>query len=105
MIRATTPTHIFTIESDIDLNTAKNIRVTYAQNGLVVLDKGKNDLSITEKTLTYSLSQEDTLLFKAGAPIDIQITVKTDTDIVLKSGIISIRVDRALNTEVFDDED
>lgn len=105
MIRATTPTHIFTIDSNIDLSAAKNIRLTYSQNGFAVLDKNKNDLVINGKTLTYFLSQEDTLLFKTNTPIEIQITVKTAGDIVMKSGILSIRADRALNTEVFEDED
>ena len=105
MIRATTPTHIFTIDSNIDLSTAMNIRLTYAQNGAIVLDKNKNDLLIVDKTMTYSLSQEDTLLFKTNVPVEIQITVKTSQGIVMKSGIISIRADRALNTEVFEDED
>lgn len=105
MIRATTPTHIFTIESNIDLSTAKNIRLTYAQDGFIVLDKNKNDLLINGKTMTYSLSQEDTLLFNINSLVEIQITVNTSEGIVMKSGIISIRADRALNTEVFENED
>ena len=105
MIRATTPTHIFTIESSIDLGAAKNIRLTYSQNGTIILEKNKNEVTISGSTITYALSQEDTLLFNTNVPIEIQITVKTADDIVVKSVIVSIRAERALNTEVFDDAD
>ena len=105
MIRATTPTHIFTIDSDIDLNAAKNIRLTYSQNGTIILEKDKTEVTISGNTIIYALSQEDTLLFSETIPIEIQITVKTSSDIVVKSVIVSIRAERALNTEVFENED
>lgn len=106
MIRATTPIHTFTIESStIDLTLAKNIRLTYAQKGTIILDKSKNDLVVSGNTISYILSQSDTLLFKEAYPVEIQITVRTKDDVVVKTGIVSIRAERALNTEVFNNED
>lgn len=106
MIRATTPTHSFIIESkSIDLSTAQNIRLTYSQKNTKILEKTKNDVTITNNTITYTLSQEDTLLFNEAYPVEIQVTVKTSEGVVLKTGIISIRAERALSTEVFKNED
>lgn len=106
MIRATTPIHTFTIESStIDLTHAKNIRLTYAQKGKKILEKNKSDLVVSDNTISYILSQSDTLLFSEDYPIEIQITVRTKDDVVVKTGIVSIRAERALNIEVFNDED
>jgi archaellum component FlaF (FlaF/FlaG flagellin family) len=106
MIRATTPTHTFTIDANnLDLSTAQNIRLTYVQNGTTILEKNKNDVSIDGNTLTYVLTQEDTLAFNAAIPVEIQVTIKTSEGVVLKTGIVTIRADRALNTEVFHDAD
>ncbi len=46
VIRATTPTHYFTIESDPSL--FKRILITYMQNGEIVLEKSNDEISVTE---------------------------------------------------------
>ena len=60
---------------------------------------------VSGNTISYILSQSDTLLFKEAYPVEIQITVRTKDDVVVKTGIVSIRAERALNTEVFNNED
>lgn len=70
MIRGTTPTHLF--HTNIDLTNAK-IYVTYKQNGVTIIEKSNDDISIESDSIKVSLEQKDTLRFKAGLPVQMQI--------------------------------
>lgn len=52
----------YIIETNIDLSNA-TVYVTFSQDGKVIIDKGNDELTINEKTITCKLTQEDTLKF------------------------------------------
>lgn len=95
--RGTTPTNTFNV--NIDLREA-TVFISYAQRGVVLVDKTGLDLFVEEDKITTRLSQEDTLKFKPGE-VDIQIRyvkadgtadasniIKTTVDMILKDGEI-----------------
>lgn len=99
MRRGTTPTHTFT--TDIDLTDAEVIFITYEQDGAPVMEKTKEDLAITAESLTVKLTQEETLAFELGKPVEMQIrarfadgtavasqVMRTNADVILKEGVI-----------------
>ncbi len=106
VIRATTPTHYFTIESDPGL--FKRILITYMQNGEIVLEKEKDDISVTEETedektvyvLSYRLTQEETRRFSMDFPVFVQIRALTFDGAAPASNIVKIDVETVLNDEV-----
>lgn len=98
MRRGTTPTNTFTV--DIDL-TAATIFVTYAQKCGVVVEKTGEDLTVTENSISLTLTQEETLRFTPDA-VFIQIRyvmpdgtadasniIQTTVGAVLKDGVIT----------------
>ena len=97
MIRGTTPKHTWT--TSISLEDAVAIAVTYRQ-GLVILEKTKEDCEITPTTLSLELTQEETFKFKEfGYQALVQITaefMQGDKPKVLKSNISTVDVSKSL---------
>lgn len=98
MIRGTTPTHTFTFS--VDLSDVKDFVITYAQQGKIVLEKKKNDCSISENKIVVTLTQEETLAFDHGTMVEMQAKVLTTGGTVLASNIFTTHADRILNEEV-----
>ena len=79
MIRATTPTFILTLPSDIDQTEATNIYVTFAQPSQdrqemdFSLTKTGEDLEVDKNVVNVYLTQEDTLHFISGRKVLIQM--------------------------------
>ena len=71
MIQGTTPTHKFFI--DIATNLIDKLRISYEQNGKIVLRKEMKDCQIDDGMVTTKLTQEDTLKFDAPGNVRIQI--------------------------------
>ncbi len=104
MIRATTPTHRFIFDQNPEL--FERILITYAQNGRIVLEKEKEDLTFEEPTegqypAYVQLTQEETNLFKAST-VTVQVRVLTTGGDVLASEKKSIGVENVLNDEVLE---
>lgn len=102
MIRATTPTHKFTVPFDPE--QTREILLTYAQRGKIVLERRKEELSFTEENeehvITTRMTQEETALFQAGFPVEIQMRVLSAAEDALASDKITVRVEDVLNDEV-----
>ena len=98
MIRGTTPTHIF--EIPFDSSYLKRILITYFQDKHIVIEKTENDCTLEGKSISTTLSQEDTLKFSHRKPVEIQIRVLTIDDIALATLIREVDVGRVLNEEV-----
>lgn len=99
MIRVTTPQHKFTFPTDP--STYKVIKITYAQNNRVVLEKVKSDLTFGENnSATLQLTQGETKAFRANIPVQLQVRVLTAGNDVLASAEITVSVDDVLNDEV-----
>ena len=105
MIRGTTPTHVFNV--DIPLDNIAVLYVTYKQGKDIVLEKTLDDVEINaeEKTISVTLSQEDTLKFKntnfswlnpnqnkKDMMIQCQLRIKYNDDSALASNIMLLDV-------------
>lgn len=98
MIRGTTPVHVFQFPEEV--TAWKKIRVTYKQFGEIVLEKTEADVKTEGKTVSLTLTQEETLKFHASSRVQLQVKVLTNTGAVLASPIREIKVEEILNTEV-----
>ena len=110
MIRATTPKHIFTFETNP--SEFKRILITYVQNGNVIFEIEKDGLTFEEVTNAFGdtigyaawfrMSQEDTKKFSAnsGKMVSVQVRVLTSADEALASEKKSFSVQDVLNDEV-----
>ena len=67
--RGSTPTHTFLPRIDL---TGATISVTYEQNGKVVVTKTTSDMTVTSASVTWTLTQCDTLAMQVGS-VDIQL--------------------------------
>lgn len=98
MRRGTTPTNTFSV--DIDLTQAEVIYITYKQGPRTVIEKTKQDLTITPKELSVRLTQRDTLQLKQAAvnnaSVDIQIRVRFPDGDALASNIMHAPVEAIL---------
>lgn len=98
MIRGTTPTHVFGLPFDVSV--IDKLIISYAQEGEEVLILRKEDCELEGNTISVTLSQENTFLFKDGKRVEIQIRILTTGDQIVTSDIKSVPVDRVLNSEV-----
>lgn len=100
MIRGTTPTHIFNLP--VDTSTLKEVRITYEQFQRAVIEKTETDVQMEGKTITLTLTQEETLKFKHTSKVRVQLKVLTTTGAALASPIKELSVDEILNEEVLE---
>ena len=100
MIRGTTPTHIFNVPFSTSL--IKELRISYAQDGLIVLEKTEATATLTDNTISVELTQEETLSFNDKKNIALQVKVLTTDGKVLATQIQQVRVDRCLSEEVLE---
>lgn len=97
MYRGTTPAHTFT--TDTDLSEADVIYITYKQNGQIVLEKTKADITFDtvqqEYTMTVGLSQAETLALD-DSQVAIQIRARFSDGRAIASNVISVPVRQIL---------
>ena len=98
MFRATTPTHIFTIQ--FDTSQLQEIRITYQQGGQTVLQKTEADCTLTGSEIKVVLTQEETLLFAPDERVSIQLRVMTTDGVVMASEIVKVFARACLDEEV-----
>lgn len=94
----TTPTHTFTLPTEIASKTAK-VRVIYSQGNSVVV--AKDVAKLTGNDVVVKLTQEETLKFHKRKPVDIQIRVLTTSGDALTSDIVTRTPYECLENEVF----
>ena len=98
MRRLTTPEHRFTLQMDV--SAIEKIRITYAQNGNILLTKENPEVKIVDKVATVKLSQEETKLFHDDKKVEIQVRVLTTGGDALASDIITIDCKKVLDEEI-----
>lgn len=98
MIRGTTPTHTFNIPFDTSM--VKEVKVIYAQNDAVVLEKNTVDCTLDAQSISVTLTQEDTFLFDCKKAVEIQIRVLTLGGEALTSVPKKVGVSKCLDDEV-----
>lgn len=109
MIRATTPTHTFSFEN-IDPSTFKILNIYYAQQGVQLLLKTKEDCEFstkeTEDGIIYlastTLTKEETKLFKSKHDVAVQLRALTADDRALASKEYQLPVFNVINDEVLE---
>lgn len=109
MIRGTTPTHTFTFDK-LDPSTFKVLNVYYAQKGVEILQKGKDDCTFstqnTDSGIIYlarvTLTQEETKMFSAKYDVEVQIRVLTSDDRSLATSCYKLSVWDVINDEVLE---
>lgn len=89
MRRGTTATHIFRASEDLSRAT---VIVTYMQGGLTILEKTNADLTISGRKVTLHLTQEDTLSFKAGLSVSVQMRYVNENGHAEASNVVTINV-------------
>ena len=98
MFRFTTPRHTFTFPQDP--STYLGIRITYKQNGEIILQKEKEDMTFDNGNKAYyQLTQEETAKFKAGYDVKFQAHVQVQDGNVYASEEMTLRVKDVLDNE------
>lgn len=95
--RGATITNTFTVS--VDLTTAVAMYITYRQSNQTVLEKSIEDCTITDKSITVDLTQEDTLKFKQG-DVAIQIRARLFDGAALVSEVIQTTASKLLKEGV-----
>lgn len=90
MIQGTTPTHKFHLPFNAD--NIKKVRISYEQNGKIVLTKEMKDCEQDGECLMTTLTQEETLKFDANVNVRIQLHVLNGNDNAIASKPISVPV-------------
>lgn len=98
MTKGTTPTLVF--ELDIDPAELQSLYLTLRQ-GEVEITRREDSITADSdaKTLTVTLTQEETLKFRAGcspARAEVQLRAITTTGAALASNIVALPVERIL---------
>ena len=109
MIRGTTPTHTFTFDT-LDPATFKVLNIYYAQQGVELLSKAKEDCTFStketeDKTLylaSVTLTQEETKMFKAKYDVEVQLRVLTADGRALATPKYKLSVWDVINDEVLE---
>lgn len=99
MIKGTTPTHIFTLPFDVTENV-KEVEIAYAQGNQTKVKKSIADCTMEGRNITTKLTQAETLLFKDGECIEVQIRVLTNAGEVLGSRVMRVHCEKCLTDEV-----
>ena len=90
----------FTFRLPIDTKDLASAKVTFSQNGQIVLEKRLCDCTCVQNLLTVELSQEETFLFECDSVAEVQlrwIPVGGKPEI---SDVFTAYVSRCLDKEV-----
>lgn len=90
--RGTTPVHSFTLPAELAETELAVVCVTYRQGRKIALEKGTEDVTIADGTVSVSLTQDETLLFREGTNCLIQLRLRTQNGDALASDVISVCV-------------
>lgn len=100
MIRATTPTFVFTFPDGM-YESSKEILITFKQGDKIVFDKYKKDLVVNsdEEILTYSIhfTQKEANMFDPSKALKIQVRFLANDGEVCASTERVFRVEDVLN--------
>ena len=100
MIRATTPTHVFTFPNDIDPSECKRILITYKQGNKIIFEVTEENVTIDGQDVLYTLTQEETNKFKDTVKANVQVRILLGSDEALASDILSFIVKPVLDDEI-----
>lgn len=93
-IRGTTPTITFNLPFDV--SEIRKCEVYFAQNDTLLLTKETSDCTLDGRTLSVTLTQEDTLRFEDDAKIEMQIRFVFTSGSVDATQIVKGKIGRIL---------
>ena len=96
MIKGTTPT--FTFELAFDASNIVSAYLTFQQGTSIVIEKDMSSALVSEQTISFELSQEDTLKLADYPDCVMQLRFKTNEGKVIGSKLIDVPVIPALKT-------
>lgn len=96
--RGTTPQYVISVDG-VDASTIRDAYVTFTQARGETITKHFPEVYIDENRIVTLLSQEETLLFKAGTA-QLQVRFVTMDDRAYKSDIFKLKVTPVLYEEV-----
>lgn len=102
MYRGTTPTLVFKLDTELDLTTLTQVWVTI-QNGdtQYTYDITRVTIDNEEKTLSISLTQEETLAYKKVISLA-QIRLLTSDDKALATNVVDFNIHNVLKGGVIE---
>ena len=98
MIRGTTPTHKFRIPFNTDM--VKDVRISYAQDGVIIAEKTVEDCVLEGNEITIKLTQEETLKFHDKRQVELQVRLLTKDGNAMATSIYTLSAGKVLNEEV-----
>lgn len=93
-IRGTTPTITFNLPFDV--STIRNCEAYFAQNDELLVTKEFEDCVLEDRTLSVTLTQEDTLAFDDDAKLEMQIRFVFTNGSVDATQIVKGKIGRIL---------
>lgn len=96
--RGTTPTHEFVIPFETDI--IATLRISYVQDDEELIVKREGECNLADKTISVTLTQEETFKFDCEKPVEVQIRILTKGGEALGNDIIYLGVGKSLNNEV-----
>lgn len=104
IIRGTTPTIVFDIDTELDLNEIAELWITFKTKvGTRLREKTftLDDVSLDDeqKTITLPLTQEDTLHFSEST-MQVQIRLRLNNDLAYASDIVDTEIGKILKDGV-----
>ena len=102
MYRGTTPTLVFNINTELDLNTIKEVWVTFDLSPIKTYTKSDVAISDEDKTITLKLTQDDTLKFNKH-DVKVQLRFLLENGEAYASPIRSITVNDILQNGVINE--
>lgn len=99
MIRGATPTFVLELQEEIDLSAAANVYATF-RRGAINVTKSGDELTIDGREVSVYLDQAETLLFPAGADVEIQLNWTYEDGGRAASEIANVRMEKNLLPKV-----
>ena len=99
IIRGTTPTLEFTF-SDVTVGNITKAILTVKQDSTIMIEKDREAATIGEKSISWTLAQDDTLKLKSGRTADVVCDWKTDSGIRGRSNQLKVDIGEPGKNEV-----
>lgn len=97
-VQGTTPTHTFRLS--INTDSIAQVRISYAQEDKIVVEKTESDCKMGEKSISVTLTQQETMKLNPKRFVEVQLKIMTDIGTVLASPVQKLTVEKILNTKV-----
>ena len=78
----------------------KDVRISYAQDGVIIAEKTVEDCVLEGNEITIKLTQEETLKFHEKRQVELQVRLLTKDGNAMATSIYTLSAGKVLNEEV-----